>query len=123
MKTIKLIICVLFGLMFLLQGLNKLFNFIPMEGLTEEQLAMFGHLQAITWLMPLVGVAEIVSGVLFIVPKFRALGALIALPVTVGIILHHLVLEPAGLVVGVILFAVNIWIIAANWSKYRPIWS
>lgn len=123
MKTLKFIICLLFGLMFIVQGLNKLFNFIPIEGLTEEQLEMFGHLQAITWLMPLVGIAEIISGALIIIPKFRALGALVALPVTVGIVLHHLVIEPAGLAIGVILFAINVWIITTNWSKYKHVWS
>lgn len=122
MKIVKLILFGLFGLIFVIQGLNKLFNFIPVEGLTEEQLEMFGHLQAITWLMPLIGVAEIVSGLLLALPKFRALGALIALPVTTGILLHHLTLEPMGLVIGIVLFLLNIWALADNWHKYRQIW-
>ncbi len=98
---------------------------MPMPELTEAQLEMFGHFMAITWLMPLVAVAEIIGGILFMIPKWRALGALIMLPVTTGILLHHLVLEPEmpGLAIGVIVFAINLWILFDNWSKYRPIWS
>lgn len=37
--------------------------------------------------MPLVGFAEVIGGVLIILPRTRALGALIIFPVMVGIIL------------------------------------
>ena len=74
--------------------------------------------------MPLVAVAEIIGAILFITPRYRALGALIMLPVSVGIVLHHLVLAPEmpGLAIGIVVFAINLWIIADNWRKYRPIW-
>lgn len=126
MKIAKLIVCVLFGLFMLNSGLNKIFQYMPMpEDLTEAQLEMFGHFMAISWLMPLVAVAEIVGGILFMIPKLRALGALIMLPITTGILLHHLVLDPAmpGMAIGIIIFAINLWILFDNWSKYRPIWS
>ena len=123
MKIVKLVICVLFGLFMLNSGLNKLFQYMPMPEMTEAQMNMFGHLMAITWLLPLVAVAEIIGGILFMVPKLRALGALIMLPVTVGILLHHSVIEPQGLIIGIVVFAINVWIIADNWGKYKPIWS
>lgn len=126
MKIAKLVICVLFGLFMLNSGLNKLLQYMPMpEDLTEAQLEMFGHFKAISWLMPLVAVAEIIGGLLFIIPKLRALGALIMLPISTGILLHHLVLDTAmpGMAISIIIFAINLWILFDNWSKYRPIWN
>lgn len=99
---------------------------MPMpEDLTEAQLEMFGHFMAIKWLMPLVAVAEIVGGLLFIIPKLRALGALIMLPVSVGILLHHLVLDTAmpGLAISIVIFLINIWVLFDNWGRYKHIWS
>ncbi|MCB0469400.1 MAG: DoxX family membrane protein, partial [Flavobacteriaceae bacterium] len=88
MKTkILLILCVLFGLMMVNAGLNKFFNYMPMpEDITDEQMALFGAFGTIKWLMPLVAVVEIVGGILFMIPKYRAFGALVILPVMVGII-------------------------------------
>jgi len=123
MKIIKTVICILFGLFMLNAGLDKFFHYMPSPEMTEEQIAMFGHFKAITWLMPLIAVAEIIGGILFIAPKYRALGALIMLPISVGILLHHVVVEPAGLIIGIVVFVINAWIIFDNWGKYRPIWS
>ncbi|MEN1785434.1 MAG: DoxX family protein [Bacteroidota bacterium] len=119
MKTVKLIVSILFGLLFLISGLNKLFPYMPMPDFTESQMEMFGHFMAITWLFPLVAVVEIIGAILFVIPKWRALGALIVLPITVGIILHHITIEPSGLILTIVLFGINIWIIADNWNKYK----
>jgi hypothetical protein len=74
----------------------------------------------IRWLMPLIAVTEILGGLLFITNKYRALGAIIILPVSTGVILTHLVNAPSGLLIGLILFAVNIWVIIENRNKYLP---
>ena len=123
MKIVKGIICVLFGLFMLNSGLNKLLQYLPMPELTEAQLEMFGHFMAIKWLLPLVALAEIVGGLFFILPKLRALGALIMLPVSVGILVHHVVHEPTGLVIGIVILAINCWVLLDHWPKYKAIWS
>jgi len=74
----------------------------------------------IGWLMPLIAVAEIVGGVLFMVPKFRALGAIIIFPIMVGILLTHLLIAPSGLPMALVLLAINLWIIFENREKYLP---
>ena len=90
MKIVKFIIFLLFGLMFIQAGLDKFFHFMPTPQLTEEQKKIFGAIMEIGWLLPLVAVVEITGGLLVIFPKTRALGAIIILPVMVGIVLHNL---------------------------------
>ena len=101
-------------------GANKFFNFIPIPELTPEQMEIFGAFGKLKWLMPLVGAAEIVGGALLAYPKLRALGAIVLLPITVGIFLHNLPRSPRDLPMVLIFLAINIWAIWENRSKYMP---
>ena len=120
MKILKTILCVLFGLMFINAGLDKLFHYMPMPEMPEEMMKIYKAFGAIVWLMPLVAVTEVLGGLLFIFPKTRALGAVVILPVMVGIILHNAVFIPEGLAIAGPLFLINLWMIADNWGKYKP---
>lgn len=120
MKILKTILCVLFGLMFINAGLDKLFHYMPMPEMPEELMKVNEAFGAIVWLMPLVAVTELLGGLLFIFPKTRALGAVVILPIMVGIILHNAVFMPEGLAIAGPLFLINIWMIADNWGKYKP---
>ncbi len=120
MKILKTILCVLFGLMFINAGLDKLFHYMPMPEMSEELMKINEAFGAIVWLMPLVAVTELLGGLLFIFPKTRALGAVVILPIMVGIILHNAVFMPDGLAIAGPLFLINIWMIADNWGKYKP---
>ncbi len=112
----------LLGLMMLNGGLNKLFQYIPTpDNLPAELAKDNAALMEIAWLMPLIAVAEILGGLLIILPKTRALGALVLFPVMVGIFLTHAVVEPSGLPIALILWAVLGWIIYENRAKYLPL--
>ncbi|WP_040299807.1 DoxX family protein [Arcticibacter svalbardensis] len=120
-KKILFVICLLFGLMFINAGLNKFFNYMPVpKDLPENMIKLMTAFMQIGWLMPLIAVAEIVGGVLFITNKFRALGAIVIFPVMIGILLTHLLIAPSGLPIALVLFAINIWVIIENRKKYLP---
>ncbi|REC55962.1 DoxX family protein [Chryseobacterium piscium] len=123
MKIIKLIISLLFGLMFINAGLNKFLNYMPMEKPTPEQMELFAAFDKIFWLIPLVGTVEIIGGLLFIFPKTRALGAIVILPVMVGIVIHVFTMDqsPMGMSIAGVLFLINIWMIIDNKEKYRAL--
>ncbi len=80
---------------------------------------MFVAMMEITWLMPLLATFEIIGGLLFILPQFRALGAMIIIPIMVGILAHHFTLG-FGLPIPLILTAILVWVIVENWKKYMP---
>jgi uncharacterized membrane protein YphA (DoxX/SURF4 family) len=120
-KKILFGVSLLFGLMFINSGLNKFFNYMPMPtDLPENMVKLMAALLEFGWLMPLIAVAEIIGGVLFIITKFRALGAIIIFPVMVGILLIHIVNEPSGLPVALVLLGINLWVIIENREKYLP---
>jgi uncharacterized membrane protein YphA (DoxX/SURF4 family) len=114
-------LCLLFGLFFINAGLNKFFNYMPIpEDMPEASMQMFQAIMQIGWLMPLVAAAEITGGVLFIIPKVRALGAIILAPIMAGIMLTHFTVATEGLPIALILFAIHIWVIIENRNKYLP---
>lgn len=120
-NKVLLVVSILFGLMFINAGLNKFFNYMPVpEDLPEEMMRVMGAFMEIGWLLPLVGVVEIIGGLLFMTNKYRALGAIIIFPVMIGILLTHIINAPSGLVIALILFAINLWAIYENRDKYAP---
>ena len=91
--------------------------------MTPEEIKIYSAFGTLIWLMPLVGFIEILGGLLFISPKTRALGAIIILPVMVGIIIHNAVFMPGGLAISGVFLIINIWMIRDNWAKYKPMFS
>ena len=121
-KKILFVFALLFGLMFINAGLDKLFHYMPMpEEMPESLMNDFQAMMEISWLLPLIALAELVGGILIIIPKTRALGALIILPVMVGIVLVNTVVHTSGIVIALVLAAILGWIMYENWDKYKAI--
>lgn len=120
-NKILFVLSLLFGLMFINAGLNKFFNYMPVpKDMPESLVKLMTAFMQISWLMPLVGAVEVIGGVLFITNKYRALGAIIILPVMVGVILTNLLYSPSGLPIALPLLIINIWVIIENRKKYLP---
>jgi uncharacterized membrane protein YphA (DoxX/SURF4 family) len=119
-STIHTIVSAIFGLLMVNAGLNKFFFFMDNPEMPEAGNVLMEAFIASNWIMPLVAMVEIVGGILFIFPKTRALGAITILPVIVGILLFNIVLAPANIPFGAVLFSINVWAILENRSKYLP---
>ena len=119
MKIVNTILCVLFGLMFINAGLDKFLHYMPVPPMEGEMLKVGEAFMQIKWLMPLIGAVEVIGGLLFILPKTRALGAIVILPIMVGVILHNAIYMPSGLGIAGVLFLINLWVIVDNRKKYE----
>lgn len=109
------------GLLLINGGLNKFWQYMPEpEDLNPELIRDFEALSEISWLIPLIALAELIGGVLLIFPRTRALGALIVLPVMVGVLLTHIFVDPSQLIVAVVIWIILIWILYDNRKKYLP---
>jgi putative oxidoreductase len=118
-KKVLNVLSVIFGLLLLNGGLSKFFNYMPVpedlpQALINDNIAFM----EIEWLMPLVGFAEILGGILILFQKTRALGALVVFPVMVGVLLTHIFVAPSGLPMVFVIWAILLWIILDNRSKY-----
>lgn len=90
------------------------------KDMPEKMMKSMASFSEIGWLLPLLAVAEIVGGVLFMFNKYRAFGAIVIFPVMVGILLTHITIDPSGLPIAIVLLAINLWVIIENREKYLP---
>ena len=123
-KKILFGLSALMGLMMINSGLNKFLNFMPMPEMPKEAGALMMAFAESGWLLPLIALAEIVGGILFIAPKFRALGAIVLLPVTVTFSAFTTMIESPQSAFGVnsgLCFPLNLVATKeANLPKFRP---
>jgi putative oxidoreductase len=117
-QKIIFILSLLFGLMFINGGLDKSLHYMPQPtDMPAEMQKMGAGFAQISWLMPLVGAVELLGGILFIIPKTRALGALVILPVMVGILCVNIIV-PEGLPLVLPMVAILLWVMYENRQKY-----
>ena len=96
MKITRLIAAVLLALPLVAFGSNYFLHFMPMP--PEDDSAGTALLQAMRedGLMSAIAFSHVVAGVLLLIPRTRFLGALLQLPMTLGILAFHITLLPAG---------------------------
>ena len=119
-SKIMFVLCLLMGLMLVNSGFNKFFHYQDMPEMPADVGALMGAFANSGWLFPLIAVVEIIGGILFIIPKYRAIGAIILLPVIVGIFLLHLTQDPAplGMIISIVFLAITFWVIIDNKDRY-----
>ncbi len=118
MKTkINNIIRMVFGLGLLLFGLDKFFEFIPHNHVMDEDLiAAFTGLMANKFILPTVGVVEAISGLLLLTKKYSIVGLLLMVPVTYGIIAFHLAVDLEGIISGLMIAVMHIYLLSLKKS-------
>ena len=112
---------ILFGLMMANSGLNKFLNYMPIPEMTASAEALMGALIESIYIFPLVAIVELLAGGLIITKKYNALGAILMMPVTINIFLIHIVLNPAGIILSLVLLVINIWVLFENKSKFAAL--
>lgn len=115
MKNVKMVIRILLGLGMIVFGLNKFLEFMPMPEVSPEMGSWMGAIMATGFVMKLVAVIEIATGVLILINKYVPLALIILLPVMVIAFLSHLLLDPSG-VAGSAMFLLFI-ILLMIWNK------
>ncbi len=120
-KTLN-VLSVLLGLLLLNSGLVKFFHYIPVpdnlpDAVVKDNLAF----AEIVWLLPLIGFAEVLGGLLILFPRTRALGTLVIFPVMAGVLLTHIFVAPDGLPMAIAVWAIMLWIFYDNRRKFLPL--
>lgn len=114
MKIVVLAARILLGILFLVSGLNKFLNFIPMPpppGLAGQFLgAMF-----VSHYLFVVATIEIVTAILLLVNRYVPLALTLLGAVIVNVFLYHLLLAPSGLPIAI--FTIVLWFVVFSWHR------
>ena len=102
MKIVVLIARLLLGLVFLVFGLNKYFNFIPTPPLPPGAAGQFASVMVSTKYMWVVAAFEVVPGVLLLINRYVPLALALVAPVIVNILTFDVLMQPQGLAMGAV---------------------
>lgn len=120
---VQMVARIFLGALLVLFGLNKFLNFLPAMMPAAEGMAFIGALVATGYMMPLIGLVEVVSGALLLSNKYTAIALLILAPVSVNIVAFHLFLDPGNIVPGLLVAIMNVYLLLANKSKFSDVLS
>ena len=112
---------ILFGLIFVVFGLNGFFQFIPLPPLPEKAMAYMGGLGQSGYFFPLLKATEIACGALVLAGLFAPLALVILAPITINILCFHLFLAPDGTPMTVVIFALHLVLMYSHRAKYAPL--
>jgi uncharacterized membrane protein YphA (DoxX/SURF4 family) len=114
------IVRILLGLMFTVFGANFFFNFIPQPpSLPEPVMNFMGALMS-SHLFQVVGVTQLLVGILFLINRFVPLALALLAPILVGIITFHAALDPKGIVMGIVVAVMELYLAWAYRSAFCP---
>jgi putative oxidoreductase len=111
MKIAALIARILLGLIFLVFGLNGFLHFIPMGPMPTGTAGQFIGALFQSHYVYIVSALQVAGGVLLLVNRYVPLGLVLLGPVIVNIVLFHLLMDPKGLPLAIVL--VVLWGILA----------
>ena len=116
MKIIKDLPCYFLAIIFLVFGLNGFLNFIPLPPPVGDGATFFGILFS-TGYFKVIKAIEIICAILLLIPKTRALGLVLLMPIVINILLFELLVTKApGL--SVLLFILAVAGLYLNRDKY-----
>lgn len=118
-QKLPLIARILLGLVFTVFGLNFFLHFLPTPALGAEAGAFLGALVG-GKILTVAKIIELVTGLALLAGRFVPLALTVLAPVVVGIVLFHAVFDPGGLVIPLVLAALNAYLGWAYRGSFAP---
>ena len=120
-KKVDLGLRILTGLMLVVFGANKFFNFMPQPEPTPELGAAFGALMGTAFILPTVAVVEIIVGLSLLTNKFTSLMLVVLVPISYSIVAFHLAFDPAGVGGAAFVAIVNIVLLLGRKEHFAAV--
>ena len=118
MNLVRTIAAVLLALPFLIFGLNYFLHFFAMPAGGDSPGDRLLVAMREGGLMKYIAFSHVVAAILMLYPGTRFLGALLQLPMVIGIMSFHLSMLPSGVGMAAILLVLNV-IVLADPTKWR----
>ncbi|MBV9007560.1 MAG: hypothetical protein JO354_00115 [Verrucomicrobia bacterium] len=121
MKYAILIARIILGLIFIVFGANAFVHFIPAQPMPGNAGAFIGALINSGYVYA-IGALQVLGGLcLLIHPRFVALGLTLLGPIIVNIVLFHIFMAPSGLVLGLIVSLLALFLLWIYRFKFHSI--
>jgi len=123
MTKLPMIARIILGIVLLIFGLNKFLNFMPMPPMEGDAATFMGGLGVSGYMFPLLGIIEILVGVLLILNKAVPFALVLLAPLVINMVLFHAAMAPAGIAPAALVFILNAYLMYTNWDKFKGLFS
>lgn len=119
------IVRILLGIILLIFGLNKFYPlpFLPTPQLPENASEFMSSLAATGYVLPVVGILEVLIAILLLSKKWIAFALILLAPISLNILLFHLFLDIPGIGGAILVAVLNGILIYKHWPQYRPLFN
>lgn len=121
MKIFLMTLTAIYGLFWLVFGLNGFFHFFAIPAPSGEAATFMQALVDTGYVMPIVYGTQIIAGIMLLTRRFVPLALLILGPIVMNIMLYDLFLNSSGLVIGCILSAFYAILFFNDRQKFLPL--
>jgi putative oxidoreductase len=111
MRIVTTIARLLLGALMVFAGANHVFNFLPKPPMPPGVAGQFLGAMIATGYMDIVGVIELVTGLLLLINRFVPLALAVLGPIIVNIFIVNLLMAPKALPIAILV--IILWILAA----------
>jgi putative oxidoreductase len=111
MKIAALIARILLGLVFFVFGLNGFLHFLPVPPLPDNDAGHYIAVMVHSHYIVFVSAIQVIGGALMLIGRYVPLALILLGPVIVNILLYHSLMEPKGIVPGLV--AAILWFVVA----------
>lgn len=126
MKVARTIVRLLFGLAWIVFGLNGFLDFMPKpveEAPPQRAVDFFNGLVGSGYMMQLISGTQLLAGILITSGFFVPLGLTILAPILVNIVAFHLFANPVGIEPGLIAVAIELFLVFAYRKAFTGVLS
>jgi uncharacterized membrane protein YphA (DoxX/SURF4 family) len=121
MKKAKLVVRVLLGVVLIIFGMNKFLQFMPLPPMSLAATDLMTALVDSGYIMVIVAIVEVVTGILILLNKYLALALVILFPILLNAFLFHLFLDLPGIGGASFAILMNVFLIFVNKKKYSEL--
>jgi uncharacterized membrane protein YphA (DoxX/SURF4 family) len=120
MAKLSLISRLILGLLFLVFGLNGFFNFLPMPPMEGPSGAFAQALAATGYMFPMIKGIEVFCGLLFLTGFYVPLAVVLLAPISINILLFHVMLTPPNQwIVAIGIIVLQLIVAFSRWSNFK----
>ena len=118
MKITVIIVRVLLGLMFLQASLLFFLKMTPAQPELSKDITTYMAGLTIGHTLEFIKAVELICAILLLVGRYVALALVVLFPITVNILLFHVMLDPANMLIAILIFAAHVFLLYAYRKNY-----
>ncbi|MFO7997650.1 MAG: hypothetical protein R6U86_01570 [Bacteroidales bacterium] len=117
MHNIRKIARILLGLILIVFGLNAFYDFMGLPQMPEEARRVYDYMG---YMIMYAVMFQMLAGLLLLLNRFVPLALLVMAPISLNILAFHLFFFPAGILPGLIVAVLNVFLLIQYRDFFKP---